>query len=543
VYEDALSTVLISEDGLRTEKERAEYAARPRDGKIHITHVFNSFRVPATSKLAKEHAIVRLSWQLAAEYALQVAGIQVEFINALLPMDKGSGPSFATEVELSNIIVDPFNNHKLPTVGEIFRVGRDYGNGKYLIYTNADIGVHRDFYVQAWELAHRDATAPDLQERLRAESFELLNFCLNFDETGGAHITTPALCQNDARIYYKLHGGDPAITPLAMQDLAWMYVQNCTQKALQSPKPSTPTLSMLKKWFAEAGGQGSGPLTVDAALNYSPQIHVLEGSERDPPLPRAFTITRMDLQVNQDDVTVSKESLDQMLGTAKAAPHPGNDCFIFPRNMVPEMIIRSKHPLSWRPWGMWIPWTFEWELSSDKIIWQRFESTEQKRYTFHIGVSGRVANKWIDLWRLRPMFILGLAADWNEITGGRYTESFKVPPYCKQSAAYRHFAFCNSAPPYMRYCQGYVRYGCSEFNHPNLRDPYNYRLQCDRLLRRSLASKKQPLVPPFCDFCSNLMKAQGSYTPSKIKLLDKKCDTSLRLKKCSPLKCDYVQAV
>ncbi|GBG33481.1 Hypothetical Protein FCC1311_097042 [Hondaea fermentalgiana] len=529
-----------ADDGHRADGDEEELGLRSSPGnniaeEIHFTHVFNSFNVSPGSKLSKEHDLVRLSWQLAAEYALQEAGIRVEFINAVLSEDRGSGPAFAREIDLKDVVIDPFNHHKLPVVGEIFRVGRDHGTGKHLIYTNADIGVHQDFYVQAWKLAHLDGVS--IQDELLAETFELLLFCLSFDETGGAHITTPLLCQNDARVYYKLHGGDIDLIPLAMQDLAHLYVQNRTRQALASRQSSPPSAATLRSWFEDAGGQGNSPQSTEEALQFQARRH--ERPANAPYRPSAFTITRMDLRIDENKLEVNRESLEYMLATAKASPHPGNDCFILPRTMVPNMLAQSRHPLSWRPWGMWIPWSFEWELSSEHLTWRRFEGTERRSYTFHLGVSGRVANKWIELWNQRPMFILGLAASWNEVTGDRFVESFHTPKYCSHEAAYRHFAFCNAAPAHMRYCQGNVRYGCSEFNHPHLRDPYNYSLMCDRLLRRALASKSQPLVPPFCSFCAKLMKAHGGYTASRIQLIDKKCAPDLRIKQCFPSKCEF----
>ena len=88
------------------------------------------------------------SWEVAIDHAKD-KGIRVEYINAVLPEDRASSPSFTSETVFLKHRAQMVGGKKVPLVGEIFKAG-SAGKGKWLVYTNSDIALVPEFYVKLW---------------------------------------------------------------------------------------------------------------------------------------------------------------------------------------------------------------------------------------------------------------------------------------------------------------------------------------------------------------------------------------------------------
>lgn len=525
-----------------------------------ITHVFNVFSVPGsspkTSSLRNEHLLVQRSWEDAAKQAWHESGIEVDFLCVVLEGDKESCPEYSRPHEISDAFVDPFNKHRLPTIGSIFGAGKNFGKGQLLIYTNADIGTTENFYIDTWHLANQDSRDPRLVRKLTLQVFEIIYYCLSFQGESPS-LSSPELCQADARTYFKLHGGHRMLfDKVVARDVARLYVQNMTRSSNFQGEFTANQLKQQRAWYLSAGGQeqhSTQDLSREALDLFTVPMHPFD--EHLPQEQNVFTVTRLDLVMPVTNGIRSAADLKTLLGSEKALVHPGNDCFVMPRNRVPDMILRSNHPLSWRPWGMWVPHTFEWEFGPeseqdfsngiDNVIWRRFEGTRHKPYTFHVGVSGRIAKKWVDFFNKRPLFVLELVANWNAVTGGKYMDLFQIPAYCDDDRLFRHANFCKNRNAALRdkmtTCVGQVRYGCSDFEYTKLRDPYNYFLACERLIKRVEAKKEgQMLVEPFCSFCEKLYRIRNNPVEVVSRIKDM-CAHDYKMTDCGPGYCKYVQ--
>jgi hypothetical protein len=133
------SVIVVTADAAAPPVQRladAIVSARP----VHITHVFSTFTARNNSDTALEMDLVQQSWQAAAMHALVTKQIVVEFIDATLPVDDGSVPSWARHAALTRSLEDVVKG-RIATVGEPFEVGAKLGRGTFLIATNADIGA------------------------------------------------------------------------------------------------------------------------------------------------------------------------------------------------------------------------------------------------------------------------------------------------------------------------------------------------------------------------------------------------------------------
>jgi hypothetical protein len=511
------------------------------DSTVHVTHLFNSF-APRTRALSAELTMVRLSWERATRFAAS-RGLVVEHLDAVLANDVASVPAFARSVVITEVVIDPYNKRELPTVGEIFRAGKERGRGELLIYTNLDIGVHENFYVEMWAKAHaRLEYDPAEQRALFARSSAALAYCLDYQ---GDSMNSAELCVADADEYERLHGaGAPALRTHFRRHAARLYAQNKTAGA-RGPGAD----EKARAYFVSAGGAASdleAAMALEGAFApLAPPGSSGSGSRPAGLVEAAFTVTRMDLAVNAKELSELEQPslavLDKLLTGAKAQPHPGNDCFAMPRARVPETLMRSRHPLSWRPWGFWVRHTFEWD---EGLEWRRYEGTRQWNLTFHMGVSGKVADDWLRLRNLRPVFTLTLAAEWDALAGGRAGKLYEVPKYCDHPWLYRQAPYCQGGPGLdaMALCAGNVRYGCSMYNYPRLRDGYNYMLGCDALLRRAKRDPKRFFfVEPYCSFCKPLFKVfAGPQLPaSREREAEDRCDRGKRMLDCTPKGCTF----
>ena len=202
---------------------------------VFFTHVFAPFEMEGDGDSAVEQKLVHESWQRAAHFA-QARGIFVEFLACVLPEDVEAVPSFARGAKELTYYATDARAHRLPTIGEIFRRGVEEGRGRYLVYTNIDIGTMEDFYVRSHTLLSQ---AEEQRE---------------------------------------------STSPSSSSEPPWM--------ALEYTRVQTAKL-------------GSSPVTLDDILSWSP-----------------------------------------------IGRHPGHDCFVVPRHLVPPMLLTGGLVVGMPPWGV-----------------------------------------------------------------------------------------------------------------------------------------------------------------------------------------------
>jgi len=121
---------------------------------VFFTHIFAPYVLREGSLAFMETELIFQSWQRAAAEASK-AGIEVEFLACVLPKDMPAVPRWArAATPLTFYALDP-DMHQLPTIGEIWKRGVNEGRGRYLMYTNLDIGAQPDLYIKAHELLVR----------------------------------------------------------------------------------------------------------------------------------------------------------------------------------------------------------------------------------------------------------------------------------------------------------------------------------------------------------------------------------------------------
>jgi hypothetical protein len=254
---------------------------------VFFTHIFAPYAVGVASAAHVEMSLVYGSWQRAAATAAR-NGISVEFLGCTLERDRAAVPAFAAASSpLTYYAIDAnHGGHELPTVGGIWDKGVVEGHGRYLVYTNMDIGVQEEFYVEAHALL------------TRAEA---------------------------ARAKREAEGKDPGGAPLPWTALEFTRVQSVR---VREPPATAPSL--------------------DAVLAHSP-----------------------------------------------IGRHPGHDCFVVPRLLVPDALRGGGLVVGMPPWGTMYHYALVRDVKLELLFLQ---GTATDRYTFHTGVEGTVES-WREFWR------------------------------------------------------------------------------------------------------------------------------------------------
>jgi len=455
-------------------------ASSDQGDEFFFTHVFSSYNPKPGSAVEREIAAVRKSWKVAAERA-QAKGIRVHYLDAVLDQDADSAPAFAQVKRLENYMIDAYGR-TLPTVGEVFKVAQQHGKGKWVLYTNADIGMFPEFYIRAKELVLTDHSAPHEQRRVYQSTLEYLIYCLKDAKSK----SKPSLCAQDARSFYFNEGGVPSHYPQVKRELARAAVEHLAAAKLVGSK-----VSSRMKAYVDAGGDAataasdiSSPSTFDGYIPIESKVEM------------AFTITRLDLvmpALSSDDV------LDAVYNEkwSEANSHPGNDCFLMRRSTIPDDLVKLAHPIGWPPWGFWVPRAFPEQTATSQRGFRRVIGTETNRYTFHIGEFGVTTSKnWNP--QIDPGFFLFLTANvYANFHGERGwgAKAISPPPHCSSVKMWRATTYCSKAP-HPKYCRGNTRLACSWYFSPSARELKFVQSQCT-------SWKEKRLPVPQCALCAH----------------------------------------
>lgn len=131
-------------------------SARPT-ARLLITHVLSPFTAHPQSFVAFQQQVVARSIAAALQAARE-AGIGVEIFGITTPAEQSAVLPPLTPLPLLNrTLADVLSGAKglgdarlftsLPILRDILNVAHERGRGRFLVYTNADIAVQRDFYV------------------------------------------------------------------------------------------------------------------------------------------------------------------------------------------------------------------------------------------------------------------------------------------------------------------------------------------------------------------------------------------------------------
>lgn len=139
--------------------------------KNKIAHIINPFIAPASSDLAIAQPITFESIRLAKEKAKDI--IDVEVLAACYKEDAKLAPGFMKKSSfLQKSVLDEFNFEKkikYPFIAEILEKEINESDAEFIIYSNIDIGLYRDFYIKVNELLNQGFDALIINRR-RIES-------------------------------------------------------------------------------------------------------------------------------------------------------------------------------------------------------------------------------------------------------------------------------------------------------------------------------------------------------------------------------------
>lgn len=152
----ASSRALGPEQGVRSHAVDASSSAvnagadavNVSSGAVTFTHFFNYYR-PSDAQHQTELRLVLRSWAEARKHAV-TSGLKLEHLACILEGDSSEGlPAFVRVAPLSQrrFARSP-DGKRLPSMAELWAAAVQYGQGRHLIYTNADIGLYPTFYEQ-----------------------------------------------------------------------------------------------------------------------------------------------------------------------------------------------------------------------------------------------------------------------------------------------------------------------------------------------------------------------------------------------------------
>ena len=484
--------------------------------KIHITHFSSTYAVPTSSPAYVEQMIVQESWKRAAIQAKQLKGLNIQFLDHNMPGDDASSPPFATRRDMSWWL-DDVTKGKVPVIGENFHLAKKYGRGEIMMYTNADIGVMPDFYIRALDWAQRDLRTPEAQLDAMRAAARYAGACFFGLSVLGK--TPPPLhvetCVEDTKVYYIHAGGFGQLWEEVKMDIALeaAKIRRKLDKAEATQVKFTNMVNAMRNSGSQPPSERVQQLLneVESGVDWRTLVDssftmVAPSIERlnEIPLPLfAGTVTRMDVEVEVDTtlpewrapIRKMYEDVSSMVKT-RGVKHPGNDCFIFHRDYLPEAVRKMAHPPGVRPFGLLL--AVSWWDAPHRI--RRITATKKDPWTFHVGIGlwGFDHKPWRDRASEDPSYTMFLIANYDRLSQGGFRNMFLGgPSVCKNSTTpWRSIRFCNGHSN--EFCAGIVRFSCYYYFHFLLRDSIWYYDTCVQIYNNQGGRAKRPI----CDFCN-----------------------------------------
>ncbi|EDQ89325.1 uncharacterized protein MONBRDRAFT_32394 [Monosiga brevicollis MX1] len=139
---------LISDTGAKDYNKEPVFRSQ---SECRFLHIINDFK-PHDANTTLEFDIVFQSMKTAQAQA-RAAGIQVDFVFVLQDGDELSVPrsDLLDAVYVTEAFLDPASQRSLPTPGGILDAGLAHHDHPAVVFTNRDIGLYPQFYVQSCE--------------------------------------------------------------------------------------------------------------------------------------------------------------------------------------------------------------------------------------------------------------------------------------------------------------------------------------------------------------------------------------------------------
>lgn len=427
----------------------------------HFTHVFAPYIVNDEFKLVAQ------TWKLAS----LASGLSVDHL-CLIQDDahRYLCPSFARAVPFARGIANYKQTGNLvPSYGEIFKLAKTHGTGKYVLYSNADIALAPEFFPRVWAELEFDYSTPRVQlELLKQTREEYYEPCVEINGDGDNDDNDASLCLMDSLVYFgNLGGRVPVDFPSHLA--AWFARQAATID--------------LGKLYKTRGEVQANALTITRRQLPQANATVLWHS------PQFFSLP--------DRSRIHSRYLGELF--EQGEDHPGNDLFLLPRHAI-SPFLQSTPFTHLRPAGFLVEDIIK---HSPELRLRKIQSTPKLPLSFHVG-SG--TDEFAQRAAVQPRQVLFEAAHFFHSTGTA-REKFRSSSRCHQDARYYRrygtFSFCSSGN---NYCRGAVRWACTQYMSRVSREALQYRRMC-----RKLASRSRELQEPFCSLCNVLEETEAEY--------------------------------
>ena len=81
------------------------------------------------------------------------------------------------------------------------------------------------------------------------------------------------------------------------------------------------------------------------------------------------------------------------------------------------------------------------------LAWRRFTSHGgfAGGCTFHVGLSGMVADNWLKIARKNPHFVVFQGANWFKLSEERFGSVYSPPDHCARADLWRDESYCKPA--------------------------------------------------------------------------------------------------
>lgn len=143
--------------------------------KVKFAHIINIFNPPQSSDIVIAQPVTLESMRIASEFACQ-ANITVDLFSAHYPEDRESVPTFFNKVpDLDRSVLDLGRFHKqlkLPLLKDILDRLYMTTNAEFLIYTNNDISLMPNFYIEVNRLIEAGYDAFSITRRTISKAYQ-----------------------------------------------------------------------------------------------------------------------------------------------------------------------------------------------------------------------------------------------------------------------------------------------------------------------------------------------------------------------------------
>jgi len=195
--------------------------------------------------------------------------------------------------------------------------------------------------------------------------------------------------------------------------------------------------------------------------------------------------------------------LDDVQSHSPIGRHPGHDCFVVPRHLVPAQLRTGGLVVGMPPWGTMYHFTLQKDARVKLLFLQ---GTDQDRYTFHTGVEGTVES-WMDNQDFRLQ---------------QYSEAFRL--FGPEAVSHAWGAKGKNSPFYFMCNSTSMRYPacdfCEAFYPSSMYPEFRARRECsglvtDRTFYSHLPNPERTKVSDLQQYLEGGKKSFGTHSKDK----------------------------